>query len=326
MNPRFLKYLAAACLMIPLSAHGEDFAPDASRIVSDPTYLPLQGQIFGSTDYQWRTTTQDVFNAAGTLTKSQRLDSNPLSQAFEYGVTDDFTLRFNMGYDPSATTKTTLADGTTSSRINLGWTDPNFGFTYRVLDQRSNPVSFDLRGSYSPDVFGAKSATVTQDGSVALGAQSFDLGASLGRETRFFTIAAMFDALNVGHRSIENPLNGANVDINSLWTYSLRIATQTRLTDRFSFNAGAGYTLGHDADLFNEASDTAYASHVGATANLNAALNYQFVPNIVVGSLEFQHNFSGGRNNIYAVMPASDWQIHNQSGDVLGVRLRYVLQ
>jgi len=65
---------------------------------------------------------------------------------------------------------------------------------------------------------------------------------------------------------------------------------------------------------------------VGATANLNAALNYQFVPNIVVGSLEFQHNFSGGRNNIYAVMPASDWQIHNQSGDVLGVRLRYVLQ
>jgi hypothetical protein len=325
MTFRTLKYLAAGSLLVSFAAHAQDYTPDATRILSDPTYLPLQGQIFGSSEYQWESTTQDVFNSAGALTESQRIVSNPLTQLAEYGVTDDLALRFQMGYDPSARTTTNPVGGASFSNTNQGWTDPNFGVTYRVLDERDNPVSFDLRGSYSPDAFTAISATDTEDGTVALGGQYADFGASLGHETRSFTIAGNFDAEYYGHRNVENLTTDANVDTGSLWAYQLGLATQTRLTDQFSFNAGVAHTLGYDANVFNEATTVAHTSHVGGVTNLNAALNYHFIPNTVVGSLEYQHNFSGGQNNIYAATPASDTEIHDRSQNILGVQLRYVM-
>ncbi len=326
MRLRSLKYLAATALLMPLAAHAQNYAPSADRILSDPLYLPLQGQIYGNSDYSWATTTQDVFNAAGIETELQRTVSNTLDQQVEYGVTDDLALNFEMGYDPSVTTKTDPVAAASFSRNEQGWTDPDFGLVYRVLDERNNPVSLDLRGSYSPDAFRAKSATDTDDGSVARGGRAIDLGATLGHETRGFTIAGTFDAVFDGRRDVENQSTGFNTSTSSDWVYELGLATQTRFTDRFSLNAGAGYDFGHDADVLNEGTAVTHSTHAGGTANLNAALNYHFIPNILVGSVEYQHDFDGGTNNVYSAVPADDNAIHNKSEDLVGVKLRYVLQ
>ena len=102
-------------------------------------------------------------------------------------------------------------------------------------------------------------------------------------------------------------------------------ALQTRFGDQLSVNAGAGYTFGHNADVINETTLVDHESHANGTPNLNAALNYHFIPNILVGSVTYQHDFGGGSDNLYAVT-TDDPSVRNKSEDLLGVRLRYVLQ
>ena len=48
MSLRSLKYLAAATFFVPFAAHAMDYSLASDRILSDPLYLPLQGQIVGN--------------------------------------------------------------------------------------------------------------------------------------------------------------------------------------------------------------------------------------------------------------------------------------
>jgi hypothetical protein len=326
MNRRSFKYLAAATFLVPLSAHAMDYTLTTDRIVSDPLYLPLQGQIFGDTSYQWTTTSDDVFNSTGVKTESERISSNPLGQTFEYGITDDLAVSGAIGYDPSQSTHINPVSGPSVDRTDQGWTDPTFGVIYRVLDQRDTPLTMDLNASYSPNVFSAKSASDTDEGTVARGGQEWEFGGTLGREMRDFTIAGTFDADYDGRRSALSEASGDEVSTSSTWLYSLGLATQTRLGDQFSVNAGAGYEFAHDANVVNDTSLVDHEQHVKGSPNLNAALNYHFIPNILVGSVNYQHDFGGGSDNFYAAIPVDDTSVRNKSEDLLGVRLRYVLQ
>jgi hypothetical protein len=326
MRLRPLKYLAAATVLVPFAAHAMDYSLASDRILSDPLYLPLQGQIFSSTSYQWASTSEDIFNAAGVKTGSERINANPLNQMFEYGVTDDFALSGSIGYDPSATTHINSIGGPASVRTDQGWSDPTFGAVYRVLDQRFNPLTLDVDANYSPNVFSSKAASDTDDGSIASGGQEWSFGGTLGREMRDFTIAGSFDASYLGRRGALNETTGDDVSTSSTWLYTLGLATQTRLTDQFSVNAGAGYTFAHNANVLNETSLVDHEDRVKGTPNLNAALNYHFIPNILVGSVTYQHDFGGGSDNVYAALPADNSSVSNKSEDLLGVRVRYVFQ
>ena len=254
------------------------------------------------------------------------VNANPLTQTFEYGVTDDFALSAGIGYDPSASTHINEVGGTNTVRTNQGWSDPTFGAVYRVLDQRTNPLTLDVGASYSPNVFSAKAASDTDNGTVAPGGQQWTFGGTLGREMRDFTIAGSFDASYLGRRGALNETTGNSVSTSSTWLYTLGLATQTRLTDQFSVNAGAGYTFAHNANVLNETTLVDHETRLKGTPSLNAALNYHFIPNILVGSVTYQHDFGGGSDNVYAAIPADNNTIANKSEDLLGVRLRYVLQ
>jgi outer membrane protein assembly factor BamA len=325
MNLRSLKYLAAAAILAPFGAQAMDYTLSADRIVSDPLYLPLQGQIFGESSYQWATTSQDVFNSAGVKTESERINSNPFGVTFEYGITDDLAVSANIGYDPSVTTHINPVSGTGTTLTDQGWDDPTFGVVYRVLDQRDNPLTLDLGASYSPNMFSSKNASDDDDGTVARGGQEWGFNGTLGREMRDFTIAGVFDADYDGRHDALNQASGDEVGTSSSWLYTLGLATQTRFSDQFSVNAGAGYAFGHDATVVNETTLIDHDSHVKGSPNLNAALNYHFIPNVLVGSIDYQHDFGGGSQSFYAI-PADDSQIQNRAEDLLGVRLRYVFQ
>jgi hypothetical protein len=324
MKVRTLSFLTAATVLFPLTAFAMDDTPSADRILSDPLYQPMQGQLYGDSTFSWATTTQDVFNATGVKTSSQRVTDNDFSQILEYGVTDDLAFAFDMGYD-GLKTKTSPTAATEFSRSSVGWTDPTFGVVYRVLDQRDNPLTLNLRGAYSPDWINAKTATDTADGTIARGGDVIDLGATLGREMRGFTIAGTFDAIDSGTRNETIQSTGGNLNTSSYWGYTLGLATQTRFTDQLSLNLGAGYTFGHDANIFNSSSGLAHETHVGATPNLNAALNYHFIPNVLVGSVGYEHEFGGDSDNIYATA-TNNTEIHNHQSDILNVGLRYQFQ
>jgi len=317
-------WLMALGLAAALPARALDATPETARIVSDPLYLPLEGQIYGATAYHWSSTTQDAFDATGAQTSSSQITGNALAQQFQYGLTDDLALRLDWGYDWRSASRHLVPSGVVV-RSSSGWTDPTFGVTWRAIDQSASPFSLDLRADYSPDAFPAKSATTEDEGTIARGGQTVDLGLTLGHETRAFTIAALFDANYLGSRKVENQGTGGFTTTDSLWNYRLGLDTQTRLSDVLSINAGAGHTFANDATLFNSNTGLTHISQGGDFTDLNVALNYHFVPNVVVGSLGYQHNFYDDTRNLFPTSPTDDSSVRNKDEDVVGVTLRYVL-
>lgn len=323
-STRFLA-LAAACAAMSTPAFAQDMESDSTRIISDPLYLPLQGQIYGESAYTYGSSSQDVFDSTGARTSTTDIHFNQLSQKVLYGLTDDLALNFDWAYDFSRDATRHIAGGGDVSRSSSGWTDPDFGLTYRVMDQRVSPLTFDLRASYSPDAFPAKGATTDDEGTVARGGQTMDLGATLGHEGPMFTVAAKFDALWLDTRNVLNQTSGETTSTDAQWNYRLGLEGQARLSDAFSVNAGAGHTFTNTNTVFNQTSGLEHFTYGGDVTDVEASLNYQFVPNTLVGSLAYQHNFYQDSRNLFPTSPTDNTFTRNKDEDLVGVTMRYVL-
>lgn len=308
-----------------MRAQALDTTPDTTRIISDPLFLPHDGQFYGATSWDWSSTSQDIFNALGAPDSRAQITGNSLNQDLQYGLTDDLALRFDWGYDWRNVSRHPVSGGLVT-RSSSGWTDPSFGLTWRAIDQAGGgPFSLDLRADYSPDAFPAKAATSVDEGTIARGGQSLDVGATLGHQTRDFTIAGTFDAIYLDGRKVDNQNTGGFTATDALWNYRLGLATQTRFTDQLSLNAGVGHTFADRADVFNSSTGLTHVSTGADFTDLNVALNYHFVPNTVVGSIGYQHNFYDNTRNLFPTSPADDTAIRNKDEDVVGVTMRYSL-
>ncbi|HWA90601.1 MAG TPA: hypothetical protein VG889_11230 [Rhizomicrobium sp.] len=299
--------------------------PDTTRIVSDPLYLPLEGQIYGQSAYRWSSASDDVFDATGARAASVQSTGNSLAQQFQYGISDDLALRLDWGYDWRSVSRHDVT-GTDILRSASGWTDPSFGVTWRAIDQRDGgPFSLDLRADYSPDAFPSKSATADDEGTIARGGQGVDLGATIGHQTRDFTIAALFDANYFDGRKTVNTTTGGFSTTDALWNYTLGLESQLRLDDAASINAGIGHTFANNATVFNSNTGLTHISTGGDFTDLSVAFNYHFVPNTLVGSVGYQHNFYDDSRNLFPASPADNTAVRNKGEDVVGVTMRYVL-
>jgi len=323
---RWMKFLASVSVLgLSTSAYALDATPDAARIMSDPLYLPQQGQVFGATSYNWGSSSFDSFDATGTRASSSQVTTNNADQLLWYGITDDVTLRLDWGYDWRSASRHLVPTGDVV-RSSSGWTDPDFGITWRAIDQRDGgPLSLDLRADYSPDAFPAKIATTADEGTIARGGQAADFGLTLGHETRDFTLAGTFDASWDDTRSALNQTSGDTTTTNALWNYRLGLTSQFRFNDLMSMNAGAGHTFSNSANVFNSSTGLDHFSRGGDYTDVNVALNYHFVPNTVVGSIGYQHNFYDDTRNLFPTAPANDTAIRNKDEDLVGVTMRYVL-
>ena len=325
---RSIKFLAATSALIVLStsAFAQEMASDSARIVSDPLYLPLQGQFYGATGYQYGSLSRDTYDSTGARSDTTNVTTNTLDQTFLYGITDDFALRFNWGYDLSRDASVHPVGGTAVKRDGSGWTDPQFGLIYRVMDQRDNPLTLDVHADYSPNAFPAKSATVDDEGTVARGGQYADFGATLGHEGPMFTVAATFNAIYLDTAKVLNQISGDTTRTDSMWNYRFGLDTQTRINDQFSVNAGVGHTFTNNGTVFNQTTGLEHITNGGDATDVNAALNYQFVPNTIVGSLEYQHSFYQNSRNLFPTAPLNDTSVRNKDEDLFGVTMRYVFQ
>ncbi len=314
--------LAAPVLALPLFAHGQDFTPTGDRILSDPTYLPLQGQVYGQTDYGYSQTNGHLFDSTGAQIAGTRNTLNTFGQRLEYGITDALSVRAGLSYGFGTDRRATPADTTSNDRN--GFENPTFGATYRLLDQRSHPISFDVFGDWAPDVFPSKSASPSQDGTVASGGPEADFGFALGRETRMFTIQGAFTDRYVGGTSTLNRTSGISTGAPSYWVPVLGVQTQTRFTHRLSANLGYAYNFQSRSIAVQPTIGAAYTNQIGDIQSLNVSLNYHFVPNRLVGSLGYVHTFYDNRNQIYDD-PTSDL-LQTRTGDAMNVTLRYLFR
>jgi len=280
---------------LPSSQGGSSIDLAATRILSDPLYLPLKGQVYGATAYTLGLPKGDNLKA-GVNTGSFTSSDNLVDQTFAYGLLNDLTIRVTQGYGINNRDSTSAATGDVTTGSASGFNDPTISATFRVLDEPRSPVILNLTAFYSPDAFAAEASGGGSDGTIARGGQTAGISFALGRVTKSFTVAATAASTHVGPQLTELLSNGTSSSSDAYWSYNLGFTTQTRFADRWSFDAGVAFaTAGH----------------------------YD-VSNIETGSsVTYSYNSYSDATNTFA-KASFDTVVANHTGNVVGVRLLYV--
>lgn len=323
MAVRKLAWTAAAVALLPAPLFAQDLTPTGARILSDPTYLPLAGQLFGDSAYSYDTPRLREYDPAGTEIYSRHGGENIVTQTFEYGVTNDLSLLLSDDYSWTHA-DTTLGGGTQNHLNSNGFQDPTFGVIFRAIDQRAHPFSLDFTGAYSPDIISAQGATASSDGSIARGGDMVDLRGALGRETRALTLQAYVDGRHFGGETSSNGVGGQTTS-SAYWQTTLGLASQTRFTDRLSLNLGAAYSMVDDYNRFNTATSVPSTVMPGDFTTVNLSLNYHLIPNRLVGSIDYGHTFYDHGDVDFPLTPANNYMTHRDE-DAIGAQLRYVFR
>lgn len=314
----------AALICLPFQVHAQslDLTPYPSRILSDPNFLPLAGQVYGTTAYTHGWVSGSSVNDLDLQTSSFHIDTNTLDQFLAFGLTDDVTINGSVEYSPVNYREIDYATGRSATLDSSGFSDPTFGATWRVLDQGVEPANIDLFGSYTPDVIGAHTATSSEDGTIAKGGQTGAVGAALGFETRSFGVRGAFSADFAGNSDSISVANGDTLQTEAHTDYNLSLATQTRLSELFSVNAGIDHTFASNTTGLNLSNAIQHYSQPGDETALRLALNYDLVPSAFVVSASYAHDFYDNGRTFYAD-PALDSGTRNKGADILGVKLYY---
>jgi hypothetical protein len=278
--------MAGIALAAPICACAADVTADATPYVSDPSFLPRQGEFYTETSYDYVTRDEDWRPGGGVITEHYTANSNTFLQQIQYGITNrlsvggygsyaDTSEQFNYTFQPSTEVDV--------SRFN----NPTFNATYRALEQFESPVSVYVEALFSPAI-------------VANAPGSGGINVFVNRELRFatsrgemgLTLQGEIGASDDNAYTTSNPLNGVASDVTGQWNYFLAERSQLRLTQRWAINSGVVYSkdLG---DSEQAAAGETYVIDSGTTVAPYVALVYAIVPSRANLALEYDHDFIG---------------------------------
>lgn len=290
-------------------------APIPFRLLSDPAYLPMQGQWYGSSAFDMAERSADVFDSTNTKTATRDGWEDEIVQVLGYGITNDLSVNVQDSYVPYDKGKDTFTAGGLSEHERSGFHDPAIGLTWRALDQANQPVNLDLIANYRMNLINARSTNVAEGG------QSGQFGLAVSKVMPMFTIYGQALAEWYGTQSQFNPVSTNFVREASYWDYLLNLQTQTRITHRFSFNAGIGYVFANSAQVQNFGTGVTHITDPGNGLKLNAALNYAVMHN-VVASLTYDYTRDNTDKELFAT-PALDTSLRNHNDNQIGVKFAY---
>jgi hypothetical protein len=253
---------------LPGTGRAIDLTPDTTRYLSDPSFLPLAGQILSETTYTHTDHSEDFqpSHFVGQNHFSANIDTG--TQYFSYGITDRLSVNASGSYEGQSGH---YSDGAATTRDEFN--NPRFGLTYRALDQAASPVSIDLSAFYSPSAVTGQSQQ--GGGTVAV-----------SRETRFVTIQASVGASYIDQYSSDT---SAFTPHSGYWNYNAGLRSQIRVTDRFAVNSGVAFSK--NSDITYEGGY--FRDNADGTWTPNLALNYAIVPGQVDVAFEYDHSFLG---------------------------------
>ena len=290
-------------------------APIPFRLLSDPAYLPMQGQWYGTSEFDMSDSSGDVYDSTGAKTATRKGWENEIDQELGYGITNDLDVRIGDSYVPYEKTKDDFTAGGFTDHDKNGFRDPKVGVTWRALDQVNNPVNVDLIANYRMNLIDARTDNVAEGG------QAGQFGLAVSKVMPMFTIYGQALAEWYGAQSEFNPASTNFAREASYWDYLLNLQTQTRLSNRFSFNAGIGYVFANSATVQDFGTGVSHITDPGDGLRLNAALNYAVMPNVVT-SLTYAYARDNTDKQLFAT-PALDTFLRNHSDNQVGVKFAY---
>lgn len=266
-------YFEAMLCWFSLPAYALDLTPDASRVLTDPAFLPAARQLIGATSFAYGTGTGDVGGLSGTRLYSLDTRTVQISQSLSYG----FTHEFSIWADASRASPTTHYYFASGGHANRGVPESylQLGITDRLLDQASHPFNLDI--------------TVAVPGRLNL---------AFSREFRDFTIegsAGLYAASGHGF----DPVRDADVRVSRFWGYSFAVQTQTRLTTALSINLAAQYISANVDDAHASIAGNSFLIDYPDQVSFDVALNYHLIPNRLVAQLSGTYHVLNTRRDVY---------------------------
>jgi hypothetical protein len=304
--------VAAVIALAAGQALAVDWSADTTRILGDPAFLPLAGQVSGSFEYTYAGNTYDFQN---DRVNSWDKSSNAFLPALQYGLTDNVTLFGQFGwenlraqddfvYQRLVFTRNPFGVGPlfrlvpTHQRdtyFSLGADNPVFGATWRAIDQRFAPVSVDLTASYEPDLFQARDAGSGNTGTVASGGQRGTIEAAVSREMAFLTVRG---SATFGYNGRRDVLQDGGFFLDRLGAhpdYAAGVQTEARILPWLALNAGVN---AQKSVQFGEQFSAIYGSYgetakPGGSVSPYADLVVPLLDHRLVAELGYQHDFIG---------------------------------
>ena len=105
---------------------------------------------------------------------------------------------------------------------------------------------------------------------------------------------------------------------------TLGIHSQTRLTDRIAINLYGGYDL---VNNLNEINLTSGATSIYVPSNtlfFGTILNYQFIPNRLVGGITYEYDSFSTSKSLSNVDPSLSGEAKQNNANVFGLRMQYL--
>lgn len=317
--------LATSVLAAPAFAAPIDFTPDGTRYLDDIAFVPMEGQILGTTRYAYNYNRSVNINAqSGRQTAKSVSNLQSYNQTLAYGVTDNFAVRASQSYVPQQKFESANTNGTTTIRHADGFNNTVFGLTYRVIDQgKSQPLSFDLLADYAPDIFkSTRTNNATSNGSVALGGDYATGGFRVSQVTRFLTLSGVGGVNYTGDRKSTTDGTPTVVKLDNFWGFYVGGYAQIRPLDRLSLDAGVRYTYNTRFDGVTLPAGTTFSRDPGDSTALNVGVNYAVTPRLIAG-VGYELYLLGDTNTDY-INPASDTRQEVDMSQVYSARLRYL--
>jgi hypothetical protein len=302
--------LAAAAVLIILP--GPLFAQDAPSpgvpTIVDPTFLPLQGELFGDSTFTYGGASSTVTNTSGAKTLSRSRDDT-LGEDLAYGLTQDIEVQASDAYQWSQSVSGAAQDNSAS-----GFNDPTFQITWRALAQRNHlPFDLDLTVSYAPNAI---------EGAFARGGDALELREAIGWQSRAFSAIGYVAEWHYGASSVSYP-QGVSVDQSSYWRPSIGIITHTRLIGRLSLNIDADYEAASSSNVLSAGVNR--LTDIGPLGTVQPYLNYVLIRNRLVASLGYSHTFYGTTTVSFPLNASANYTL-DRSSDTLIMILRYRLR
>ena len=265
-----------------------DFTPDTNRILSDPSYLPLAGQVYDTTQY-------------GVTFPKNAIADNGIKQSLGYGISDFLSIQVSDNYD--------------WTKYNSGFYDPSFGLKLRLLKQQESGFNLDLIADYSPDLL-----TNNRLNHYARGGQVSNFISNISYTTTDFTILG-FAEITALSSAIQND-SFLQKSISEHQSFGIGIDTQIRIARDFSINAGVSEQFMTNYDI-SYSSYAKFSYNGYNTTTFNTALNYHVIPNRLVTSLGYSNSFYNDSYQVISAYPSSgSFNINTNS---VNFSLRFVL-
>ena len=299
MRGRCRTLLIGFALGISPQTHAVDLTPDASRILSDPAFVPSARQLIGATTYGYSKDSADVVGTSAASQYSLVRRVGGVSQAFSYGITDELSVWGGESYSWS-TTEYDFGSGADTS-IRRYYRQLQIGVTDRLIDQRNHDFNLDV-SAYAP-------------GGVNI---------AISRTMTDLTLRGSAGIYHVGYENGIDEVRDFNVTVNRYWGYFFSLQSEMRLTRFLAFDVSAAYDSANVNSVHASSSGGSFAIDYPNQVDLGLALSYQLIPDKWVAKLGLGYGFLGTRRDVYAD-PSLDVQTAHRSVRSIGLSLFYSL-